>query len=90
MSQHYYQVMKVNSARIRGWQFYVPNPEQYQYNELYNYEKWDYVTIGKERGPGHGTLHLHGYIFYNNKISKEKLKELFPYAKWIPAIGTPA
>uniref|UniRef100_UPI004048C2DA hypothetical protein n=1 Tax=Yoonia sp. TaxID=2212373 RepID=UPI004048C2DA len=80
-----------DKTRSRGWCYTINNPTEEDENFAYNLA-WGakYTICGREIAPETGTIHLQGYVYFENPKFFTAIKALHPAAHWEAANGTPA
>ncbi|AIF76255.1 Rep [Audaxivirus minifulis] len=68
--------------------FTLNNWTDEEYQQLVNWDQYEYLIIGKEIGKTNNTPHLQGYIEFKKRISLSKLKKFNPKIHWEPRKGT--
>lgn len=77
-----------NGSTNRNWCFTLNNWTMEEYSALLEYEKPNYVVIGKETAPDTGTPHLQGYMYFKTPVRLSQLKKLNSRAHWEICKGT--
>jgi len=78
-----------DKQRNRGWVFTLNNYSEAEFEAIQLFE-CRYLCVGKETCPSSGTLHLQGYVEFDEAKSFSKVqKMLFKKAHIEPRMGTP-